>query len=407
MISSALWQFLHFLRKLWVRVTLIALLSVLAAGLAAVTGSLIPDSLSNRFNDSSVKPILTILATAMLGVTTFSLNVMVSSQQAAAGLATPRAHRLILEDTTTHSVLATFLGAFLFSLVALLLYPTGAFAGRAPVMLFGMTLVVVVLVVVAMLRWIDHLSKLGGMDAILDLVEHRADESLIDWRKPRCLGGRALRPDLPQAAHCICTERNGYIRRVDMAALSEWAVARDTIVQIVASPGAHVVAGDPLLRCFADPGETARKLRRHVVIASTRTFDQDVRYGPIVLAEIATHALSPGVNDPGTAIEVITRLERLLAVHAAEDESDDSAACYPRLFLHPVAAADMIEDAYAAIARDGAGMIEVAMRLLHALHRLEQGPLDVARAAREMHRRLLDHAELALPTRVDKRRIGL
>ena len=47
-------------------------------------------------------------------------------------------------------------------------------------------------------------------------------------------------------------------------------------------------------------------------IGAERTFDQDPRFGLCVLAEIASRALSPAVNDPGTAIDVIGRAVRLL-----------------------------------------------------------------------------------------------
>ena len=406
MIGTSLRTMLRAARRLWVRVTLLALLAILAALLAALAGPLIPEALSARIGRDAVQPVLTILASSMLAVTTFSLNVMVTSQQAAASLATPRAHRLLMEDTTTQTVLATFLGAFLFALVALILFAVGAYEGRASVVVFAMTVVVVALVVLAMLRWIDHLSTLGGMDAVIALVEARAAGSLGRRRNPPCLGGQPLGPDMPVAPHEICAPATGHVQDIAMQALSDWADRRDTILQIAAPPGAFVITGDVLARCFSDPGDDAPRLAAAFRLEQTRSFEQDVRYGLMVLAEIATRALSPGVNDPATAIDVIGRLERLLWEHGTSPAPPDAPA-HPRIRVAPVVADDLMEDAYAAIARDGAGMVEVGVRLCHALDRLETGPEDLATAARRMRRRLLDHAGTSLPTASDRARLGL
>jgi hypothetical protein len=51
-----------------------------------------------------------------------------------------------------------------------------------------------------------------------------------------------------------------------------------------------------------------------IIVGDVRSFDQDPRFGAVVLTEIASRALSPGMNDPGTAIDVIGRAVRLLAI---------------------------------------------------------------------------------------------
>jgi uncharacterized membrane protein len=123
-------------RQLRVRVSLFALLAVAVAILAPWIEPLVPGTLADRLGAGSVRDILSILSSSMLAVTTFSLSVMVTAQHSAAGQSTPRAHRVMLEDATTQTVLATFLGAFLFSLVALILLEAGYYRSAAPVSVF-------------------------------------------------------------------------------------------------------------------------------------------------------------------------------------------------------------------------------------------------------------------------------
>ena len=151
-------------RKLWLRVTLYALASLIAAGAGSVADLFLSDQLIGLVKPGAVMPVLTILASSMLAVSTFSLNVMVSAHRTAAQIATPRVHRLLLEDTTTQAVLAAFVGAFVFSLTSIVLFQSGIYDDSAAIVVMGVTVLVVVLVIAAILRWIEHLSTLGSLD---------------------------------------------------------------------------------------------------------------------------------------------------------------------------------------------------------------------------------------------------
>lgn len=118
--SKPAWLALRFWRKVWVRVALFAVLALVTAASSQWLGRFIPPNLAERLGADSVDQILTILASTMLAVTTFSLSISVSAYASAAGTATPRATSLLQEDSTTQNVLATFLGAFVFSLVGII-----------------------------------------------------------------------------------------------------------------------------------------------------------------------------------------------------------------------------------------------------------------------------------------------
>src|SRR5690606_41571550 len=71
------------------------------------------------------RSLLNIIASSMLAVTTFSLGVMTAAFSAATTNVTPRATRLLMEDDLTNNVLSTFIGAFLFSIVGIIVLKTG------------------------------------------------------------------------------------------------------------------------------------------------------------------------------------------------------------------------------------------------------------------------------------------
>ena len=126
-------------------------------------------------------------------------------------------------------------------------------------------------------------------------------------------------------------------------------------------------------------------------IGSSRVFDEDPRFGLVVLSEIASRALSPAVNDPGTAIDVAGTLVRLFLMwNECAKAGDVAKVKFDRVAAPELSLADTFDDAFTGIARDGAGMVEVVVRLLKALESL------AAAGDATMRDNALRHARLAL-----------
>ncbi len=404
-LSKTWYRLRHLSRKLWVRASLVAALALVAAWTAPILGPLVPDKIVEQLGSSAITLILQILGTAMLTVTTFSLNVMVTARQAASSQVTPRSHRLLLADTTTQNVLATFLGAFVFALVGLVVVSTGYYDAEDQSVIMGFTLLVIALVVISMLRWIDHLSTLGSMVETTRRVEDAAAQALQGRRDYPCLGARPLRDraEIAPGAVALEADRTAYVQHVALGQLADLFDTGNGAIWVVAQPGTLVAEGEPLLYYTGLPGEDG--LLEAFTLGEERDFEQDPRFGVVVLSEIAQRALSPGVNDPGTAIDVIGRLLRLLTPFESEGAAREKTL-YPRIWLPPIPAGALIRDGFDGIARDGAGTIEVQVRLQKALAQLARsGCSEMAGAAREMSRRALRLSDAALELEEDRARL--
>ncbi|MCG6903316.1 MAG: DUF2254 domain-containing protein [Rhodobacter sp.] len=389
-LSKTYFRLWRYSRRLGVRATALAGLALLAVLLAPLLAPIVPDWLADSVKAESVSRILQVMAASMLSVTIFSLSVMVSARQAASAQVTPRSHQVLMEDTTTQNVLATFLGSFIFSLTAMIVMDTEFYATGAPAVILGISLVVVALVVVAILRWIDHLSELGSVGETAARIERAATRAIEDRRTMPCLGARPLTPgqlEIPARAERFQAWDTGYVQHIDLRGLSRAAGVAGGSVFVVAQPGELVSPGDALLyHTIPMPEE---KLRAAFTIADNRVFEQDPRFGVIVLSEIAQRALSPGVNDPGTAIDMLTRLARVLAHYRAEANVD----CEPALahvWMSPVTPEELMRDAFDPIARDAASTVEVQIRLQKTLALLSHsGDSEMEAAARASSARAL------------------
>lgn len=403
MIGKWRWNIRQMARQIWVRAVSYALLGVVTALIAAPLGPLIPRGLEARLGAEAVDRVLSILASSMLAVTTFSLAIMVSALAAASSAATPRVAQLLYEDRTSQTVLASFIGAFLYSLVGLISVQAGAYDEGGRLLLFIVTIAVVIMIVVALLRWISHLMVFGRMSDAIARAETAASRSIRQRRDSPCLGGRPLAGTPPKASKPLMSQVCGYIQHIDMPRLHEFSEARECRIWLSVLPGSYLYPGRELLRLGISPGdEDESQLRGAFTVGKSRNFDQDPRFGLIVLAEIASRALSPSVNDPGTAIEVIGRLAPVLLDAAGDGPTEH---LYPQIFAPPIGPDELLADAFLPIARDGAGLVEVQLRLLKALagivtaepHLFGRAAVNIAeRALRHSERTLLDDSEKVL-----------
>jgi len=395
MMSRYIWHLRETLKKIWVRVVSFALLALLAAGFARVLSPYLPEALALQTGSQAVSQLLGILTSSMLAVTTFSLSIAVSAFASAAGSATPRATVLLQEDRTTQNVLATFLGAFLFGLVGLIALHADFYETSGKVVVFLFTIVVIGLVVVALIRWIGHLMQFGRMGDTLDRVEQAATDALT-WRLDNpFLGGQPLRAAPPDNAIVIRARDTGYLQHVDMRALQACAEDLGSTVFLRCLPGTFVAVGTPLAAVSAASlkEEQEAPLRNAFSIGVRRTFQEDPRFGVIVLTEIASRALSPAVNDPGTAIDIIGRHVRILARWRLRE---DAKVQFDRVHVPPIVLQDVIEDAFRPIARDGAALSEVQIRLHKALAALHGSAPDIfGPACMAMSREAIARAEAA------------
>jgi uncharacterized membrane protein len=417
MISKWRWVILQLSRRLWVRAGFFALLGVATAILSIFAERFIPFELPGKIGADAVDSILNILASSMLAVTTFSLSVMVQAYAAATQNVTPRATKLVMQDTTTQNVLATFIGTFLFSLVGIIALTTGVYGERGRLVLFIVVIGVIIVIVIALLRWIDHLSRLGRVGETTERVEKATAAAFAGRIEAPFLGGRAWHDPAhtpPDGGRAVPAESVGYVQHVDVLGLSDTAEDNGLTLYLAAVPGTFVHDGKPLAFIVGEAGdEVQAAIAGAFTIGPERSFEQDPRFGLSVLAEIASRALSPGVNDPGTAIDVIGRAVRLLLswatrgeTRAAEPEAAAEEPTCPRIHVPPLAAADLMDDIFAPIARDGASLLEIQLRLQKALFTLAGGSDgQMAAAALEQSRRALARAEAALTSPDDVARL--
>ena len=412
-----------FKEKLWVKPLSLCLLSI-----AAVFASKLADGTAlaqhlPKVEQTSVETLLSIMASSMLVIATFSAGTMVSAYASASRSSTPRSVSLIISDDASQNALSTFVGAFIFSVVAITASSNNFFEDAGIFLLFCLTCLVFAIVILTFIRWVDSVARLGRVGSTVQKVEAAAMRAINHRLSTPRLGGKQQPKSVKEQGgdtskyQALTTDSIGYVQMVDMAKVQAWAEEQDTQVHIAMLPGEFCTPDKPL--CYiprfkpksagaSDSKNSNESIESTLLsafqIGSERSFEADPRYGLVVLSEIASRALSPSVHDPGTAISILGSYARLFIQWAQKEKCEDiNDIKYDMVTVPDMNTADMFDDAFTGLARDGASIIEVSIRMQKTLAAIAKtNDVNVAKTASEHARTAYERSINALTYEGDK-----
>ncbi|WP_069301301.1 DUF2254 domain-containing protein [Neptunicoccus sediminis] len=397
-------------KRLWFKPLVYCLIAVSTALFAQFADSLPFSKKLPEITSGTIETLLTIISSSMLAVATFAVGSMLSSYSSASQSATPRAFTLVLEDDVSKTALSSFIGAFIFSIVSIVALKTGFYGRGGLFVLFLLTLAIFAWVILTFVRWVDNIARLGRLGSTINKAESAARKCMEKHQKAPFMGGVQKTVTNTLVGVKIYCDEVGYVQYVNMSALQELAEEHN-LRMMISAPAGHFLAPDQpivVLDTLVEPApEIVTEIQEALVIGVNRTFDEDPRFGLVVLAEIAARALSPAVNDPGTAIVIIGSFVRLFSRWAdIAAQQDEPKIAYDRIIVPELEICELFDDAFTPIARDGAGTVEVGIRLQKAflsIKRLDYPGMDTE--ARRHSKLALERARHKLPIKDDLDRV--
>ncbi|MFN2316888.1 MAG: DUF2254 domain-containing protein [Gemmatimonadales bacterium] len=365
--------------------------------------------------------VLGIIAGSMITIAGVVFSMTLVALSLASSQLGPRLLRTFMRNTATQVVLGTFIATFVYCLLVLRTIRRAEEVTFVPHLSVSLGVVLAVASVGVLIYFIHHVSvsiqaneiaaRIGA--ELIEKVSHLFPEQ-GQQEGPR---GPVVPPDaaflgaFDREARPVAADGDGYLQFIDVDALLELATAEDLVVRLERKPGNFVVAGFPLAVIW--PGSRATdQLRTQVrslfVLGHQRTADQDIEFAVNQLVEMAVRALSPGINDPFTAIACVDHLGSALCRLAARDMPP--SFCHDpqhqlRLMTRPDTFPDLVDAAFNQIRQSGRSNAAVTIRLLETIAvivRFVQRPEDRAI--------LLRHADMiargareALPEAEDRR----
>ncbi|GAB5552537.1 MAG: DUF2254 domain-containing protein [Saprospiraceae bacterium] len=165
----------------------------------------------------------------------------------------------------------------------------------------------------------------------------------------------------------------GYVQYIDTELLMDSAAEFDLLIELDCSPGDYLVKGMVIGIIHSNKileEADLEEFQAYFITGNTRTHQQDAEYSIHQLVEIASKALSPGINDPYTAIACIDNL--------ATSITDLSSIQFPskyrfdedkklRIIAEVLYFEGMVDVAFNQIRQFSKGSPAVVIRLMEAL----------------------------------------
>lgn len=274
---------------------------------------------------------LGVIASSMITVASLVFSITIVSLTLASGQFGPRLLRNFMRDRANQIVLGTFVSTFIYSL--LVLRAVRSVDGRAfvPHIAVTVALLLVIASVGVLIFFIHHISSSIQADSVVRSAASQLGDA-IHRLFPDPVVADARRKDTEMVSpwsadrpsdDCIRADRADYVQAIDTDRLVEIAEAHDLIIRLACRPGDFVMAGAAVAVVRSERTPIERRVREAVgecvALGPLRTLSQDAEFGFLQLVEIAVRALSPGINDPFTAITCIDRLCSALGQLAGRD----------------------------------------------------------------------------------------
>ncbi len=269
----------------------------------------------------AARTVLSVIAGSLITVAGLTFSITMVVLQLASSQFSPRILRTFFGDRVTQITIGVFVGTFVYSILVLRAVGSFGDAGFVPRLSVTAASLLGIASVVLLILFLHHISQmvqvshvvartayatLARMEVLYPAGFAEAGESdhgaelLESWRS--ATPGRVLPP------------RPGYVQRVDLEDLAGRLGDRAERVAILVCPGDFAGLDTPIAEVWpAGAAETCRReLLKAVSIASERDLSQDADFGLRQLADIAIKALSPGINDPATAVTCVAYLRAVL-----------------------------------------------------------------------------------------------
>lgn len=337
------------------------------------------------FGPEGARAVLAAIASSMITVAGLTFSITMLTLQLASSQFGHRILRNFMRDRGNQVVQGTFIATFVYCLLILRTVQGVEGASFVPHLSVATGVLLAMASLAVLIFFIHHTATAIRMETILvqlteearSTIDHLYPEQIGDERTSSEVEDYSRTPGPPMKEACaVRSELSGYVQTIDEQAIMQIATECDLVLSIEARPGRFVVQSDSLLTAY--PPERVDKrvhqqLRNSITVGQERTPSQDLDFAIHRIVEIAQRAMSPGINDPTTAIYCLDRIQELLTRLSTRripgpHRNDECGRL--RVLTEAVSFEEIASRLFGAIARYSITDAEVTAALIRAIDRV-------------------------------------
>lgn len=333
------------------------------------------------------RSLLSTIAGSMITVAGVVFSITIVALTLASTQFGPRILTNFVRDKGNQFVLGAFISTFVYCLSLLRTIRGGEDNLFIPHISIIVGFIFAIFNIFVLIYFIHHISKSIQVSNIVSNINSEL-LSTIGMRFPRELGrgpsdvkkvwASLEEPpeDFKEKSVKVPASKSGYVRILDDNGLISFAKSNDIIIKLECRPGDYLIEGVPLAYVYPEERYNEsidKRINGDIVIGPQRTSEQDVEFPINQIVEIALRALSPGINDPFTALGCIERLTASLCELAKgnppskfryDDQNNLRIIANPEKFL------ELLDKAFNQILHYGRSDFVVVLKLIESVNKI-------------------------------------
>lgn len=336
-------------------------------------------------SQSSARSLLETIGTTTVAVAGLSFSVTVVAFTLASSQLSPRVLRSFRSDRLSQVTLALFLGTFVYCLVLLVRLGVRGDGAEPPNLSVTFAVLLALAAFAMFAGFIAHIVSMLQPSSVIDAIRSDA-ATVVANRYPSGLGEpddadlstqHAERALARSEGRVVAAPRAGYLNLVDVGAIVDAADAADALVRQRVVVGSYVLPGQALAECYCAgrSDDLEQAIGAGFKVSRQRTLVQDIAFPVRQLADVALKGLSPGVNDPTTAINAMEALTAVLIQFAHSERPAAvrvGAGGAPRLVTLAPDLGDLVGLGFNEVRVSAGRLPAVSIRLVELLDEIER-----------------------------------
>ncbi|MGF1586922.1 MAG: DUF2254 domain-containing protein [Bacteroidales bacterium] len=329
----------------------------------------------------SARSILTTISGAMIGVAGTVFSVTLVALTLASSQLGPRLIKNFMYVRLNQVVLGSYISTYLYCLIVLNAIQDNNGDTFIPVLSILVAIIAAILNIILLIVFIHNIAISIQADKVI------SDISVIISKQVKMLFPEKMgdapdtENDLPvddiKAGYTntvsVKSEESGYLQYIDRESLLDLMIKYNALFEVNYRPGDYIVGDIEIGKLYTNEKIEEDKVKRilfQFFIGKTKTAQQDLKFSIFQMVEIASRALSPGINDPYTAIACIDNLTAPLCYLAqvkypSKYRVDDKKEL--RVIADTLEFESVLDAAFNQIRQFSAGIPAVLIRLMEVL----------------------------------------
>lgn len=354
--------------------------------------------------------VLGTLVASIISLMVFSFSMVMIVLNRASSNLSPRILPGLISNKPHQIILGFYLGTILYSLIMIVNFQSDKeyvlpSLGILLSMIFGVTCLYL------FVYFIHSISKSIQVESIINSIYLETQEQMERYGREEKQDERKI-PEVNNWED-ICVDTAGYLKLIKISELLKLSVKHDFKISLQKHIGAFLVADYPFLK-ISSPEKLSSENIDNIKACFTFYPDDQVKdhylFGFKQISEVASKALSPGINDPGTAIKALDLLSVLfikkMEIIEPLYEEDDSGTI--RVIYFPVTLEELLFYNLVPIREYGKSDVMVVLKIFEVLKNIIYG--DKSNEYREtlisMVKSCIQAADLGLTNSLDREQIN-